>query len=276
VTEHIGAQVGSRIRRAREARGISQQELADALKISQAAMSNIESGARPLRVDELVAISRVLGEEPDYFLMSGKDRRGTVGVSLRAEVASLQLPDFATAINVFLDEIEDAPLPTPRLAIKARTPVPAARELLELTKRHRPPIEVLAIARDLGIAVFPRPFPNALSALLLRHERNAFIGINNHQAPVRQRFSLAHELGHFVLHHKDHHFIDYGVPQAVEGELPGYDWNQERASNQFAAELLMPAELIKEDARTTSLSRLATRYDVSQEAMGFRLANLGL
>jgi len=112
-----------------------------------------------------------------------------------------------------------------------------------------------------------------LSALILRHGKNAFIGVNSHQAPVRQRFSVAHELGHFALHHVDHHFIEYSG--GVEGEVPGYDWEHERAANQFAAELLMPAELIKKDAHTTSLPRLATRYDVSQEAMGFRLANLG-
>jgi Zn-dependent peptidase ImmA (M78 family) len=100
--------------------------------------------------------------------------------------------------------------------------------------------------------------------------------VNSQQAPVRQRFSVAHELGHFVLHHRDQHFIDYGVPAAVDGKTPGYNWEHERGANRFAAELLMPADLVRSDAKTTSLTRLARRYEVSQEAMGFRLANLGL
>lgn len=276
MSETIGLRVGRRLKRARESRGVSQQELAEALGLSQAAVSNIESGTRPLRVDELITASRILGEDPEYFLASAGERRGTVGVTLRAEVANLPLPDFASAINVFLDEIEDVRFPPTKISIKAREPAKAARETLQLSGREKLPIDVHAIARDLGVAVFLRPFPAALSALLLRHEENAFIGVSSHQAPVRQRFSIAHELGHFVLHHKDHHFIDYGVPQAVEGELPGYNWDHERAANQFAAELLMPADQVRADVGTTSLTRLARRYDVSQEAMGFRRANLGL
>lgn len=270
----LAAQIGARVRRAREARGLSQAELADEIGLTQAAVSNLEAGSRPMRVDELVAISGVLGEEVDYFIAPTREKRGPIGVTLRAEVADLPLPDFAAAINAFVDEIEDAPLPTARITVKAAKPETAAKEILAKLNKPRPPVDVQAIARELGVAVFARPFPNALSALILRHEKNAFIGVNSHQAPVRQRFSVAHELGHFVLHHADHHFIDYAG--GLEGEVPGYDWEHERAANQFAAELLMPVEMLKKDARTISLARLAPRYGVSQEAMGFRLANLGL
>jgi Zn-dependent peptidase ImmA (M78 family)/DNA-binding XRE family transcriptional regulator len=267
-------QIGARVRRARETRGLSQVDLAAAIGMSQAAVSNLEAGSRPMKVDELVAITRALGEDVDYFIAPTREQRGPVGVTLRAEVADLPLPDFSAAINAFVDEVEDAPLPPARVTVKAMKPNTAAKEALTKANQLRPPIDVHAVARELGVAVFPRPFPNALSALILRHGKNAFIGVNSHQAPVRQRFSVAHELGHFVLHHADHHFIDYA--DGIEGEAPGYDWEHERAANQFAAELLMPAEMVKKDARTTSLPRLARRYDVSQEAMGFRLANLGL
>ena len=266
-------QIGARVRRARETRGLSQVDLAAAIGVSQAAVSNLEAGHRPMRVDELVAISRSLGEDVDYFIASTREQRGPVGVTLRAEVADLPLPDFSAAINAFVDEVEHAPLPQVRVTVKSSKPEAAAKEVLVKANEMRPPVDVQAVARELGVAVFARPFPNALSALILRHGKNAFIGVNSHQAPVRQRFSVAHELGHFVLHHVDHHFIDYAG--AADGEVPGYDWEHERAANQFAAELLMPAEMIKKDAQTTSLPRLARRYDVSQEAMGFRLANLG-
>lgn len=268
------SQIGGRVRRAREARGVSQVDLAAAIGLSQAAVSNLEAGTRPMRVDELVAISRELGEEVDYFIAPAREQRGPVGVTLRAEVADLQLPDFSAAINAFVDEIEDAPLPPARVTVKATKPEAAAKEILTKLNKLRPPVDVQVVARELGVAVFARPFPNALSALILRHGKNAFIGVNSHQAPVRQRFSVAHELGHFVLHHADHHFIDYAG--GLEGEVPGYDWEHERAANQFAAELLMPEAMVRKDARTTSLARLARRYDVSQEALGFRLANLGL
>lgn len=274
MANELTQQIGARVRRAREARRISQAELAEAMGLSQAAVSNLESGSRPIRVDELVTISRALGEELDYFFAPTREQRGPVGVTLRAEVADLPLPDFRDAINAFVDEIEEAPLPDARITVASRKPETAAQEILTKLDRTRLPIDVLAVARDLGVAVFARPFPSALSALILRHGKHAFIGVNSHHASVRQRFSVAHELGHFVLHHRDHHFIEYGAPG--EGEAPGYNWEHERGANQFAAELLMPADLLRHDARTTSLARLARRYEVSQEAMGFRLANLGL
>jgi Zn-dependent peptidase ImmA (M78 family) len=227
-----------------------------------------------LRVEELVAISRFLGEEVNYFLAPARGHGETIGVTLRAEVAGLPLPEFSAAINAFVDEVEEAPLPDPLFNVGSSTPEAAAREVLSKRGQARLPIPVSQIARDLGVAVFIRPFPNALSALILRHGSNAFIGVNSHHAPVRQRFSIAHELGHFVLHHADHHFIEYA--DDLGGETPGYDWENERAANQFAAELLMPAESLRKDARTTSVARLARRYDVSQEAMGFRMAHLGI
>jgi Zn-dependent peptidase ImmA (M78 family) len=60
------------------------------------------------------------------------------------------------------------------------------------------------------------------------------------------------------------------------GEPPGYDPQNEREANNFAAELLMPEERLVHEAAEHSLARLAKRYEVSQEAMSFRLLNLGL
>jgi Zn-dependent peptidase ImmA (M78 family)/DNA-binding XRE family transcriptional regulator len=270
----LDARIGERIRRAREARNISQADLARELGLSQAAISNIETGTRTLRVPELIQISRLVGEDFSYFVVPALAPRRAVGVTLRAEAAQLPLPDFKQAIDAFLDEIEDAPLPDARFAVAERKPEAAAREVLLKASRKAPPTDVLAIARDLGVAVYLRPFPAAVSALLFRYEDSAFIGVNSHQAGVRQRFSIAHELGHFVLHHDDAHFIDYGVP-TMEGEAPHYNWQDERAANAFAAELLMPEASMRHDAGTISAARLARRYEVSPEAMGFRLANLG-
>jgi Zn-dependent peptidase ImmA (M78 family) len=100
--------------------------------------------------------------------------------------------------------------------------------------------------------------------------------VNANQAPVRRRFSAAHEIGHHVLGHADGSVFDYAFPTTAEGEPPGYNPQHEREANQFAAELLMPEENLVEDAPSLSLARLARRYEVSTEAMSFRLLNLGL
>jgi len=110
--------------------------------------------------------------------------------------------------------------------------------------------------------------------LFARHGDRAIIGINGSQAPVRQRFSIAHELGHFVLHHEAEHLVELDAQLAGESHAPGFDGRKEQAANNFAAELLMPGDWVRADARSYSLSRLAKRYDVSEAAMAFRLTNL--
>jgi Zn-dependent peptidase ImmA (M78 family)/transcriptional regulator with XRE-family HTH domain len=269
--------IGARIRQAREEQGISQADLAQALGLSQAAVSNIEGGARALRVDELIGISQTLGRAVDYFLAATRRQTGPIGVTLRAQVAELPVPEYRAAVIAFLDEVEQHPLPSPRVNVDSQgTPEAVAAAVRMATGQDSIPVDVEAACRELGVGVFPRPFPESLSALVIRHDGGAVIGVNSSHAPARQRFSTAHELGHFVLHHQSQHFIEYGVPQSDQGNPPGYNWKHERAANDFAAEFLMPGETVRQDAASYSVSRLATRYRVSEPAIGFRLVNLRL
>ena len=87
----------------------------------------------------------------------------------------------------------------------------------------------------------------------------------------RRRFTIAHEIGHFVLH-----------PQRLAPERGGAvnaAWQgQEREADQFAAELLMPEHLVREAVveHGGDVTRLADRFDVSRQAMQTRLRVLGL
>jgi transcriptional regulator with XRE-family HTH domain len=270
----LSARIGGRIKRAREEARLSQGDLASALQLSQAAISTIESGARPLRVDELVVVSRLTGRDIDYFLAPSRSTSGQVGVSLRAEVAALAVPEIRAAVVDFLDEVEQQPLPPPEVTVRGQDPAVTAREVLARTGQREPPVEVLEVARALGVGVFARPLDDALSALVIRHGDGAVIGVNSAHAHVRQRFSVAHELGHFVIDEDAQHFVEID-PQSA-GAPPYFDWRKERRANDFAAELLMPADRVRADVKSFSMSRLAHRYDVSQAAMGFRLAYLRL
>lgn len=272
----LSSEIGSRIRQARESRGLTQTQLAAALAVSQAAVSSLEAGGRPIRVDDLVVLSQVLGRDLDYFLAPTRAERPPVGVTLRAEVAMLAVPEYREAVNSFLDEVDLLPLPQARASITPRSPEASAREARSVGRQARRPINVDAVAQRLGVSVFKRPFPEALSALIIRHGDGAVIGVNSNHPSVRQRFSAAHELGHFALHHESQHFVEFGVPLADQGEPPGYDWQNERSANIFAAELLMPADQVADDAPDYSLRRLSQLYKVSEAAMGFRLANLRL
>jgi Zn-dependent peptidase ImmA (M78 family)/DNA-binding XRE family transcriptional regulator len=269
---NVAQLIGGRIRKAREDRGLSQAALADVLGLSQAAMSTIESGARPLRVDELMVVSRVTGRDLDFFVP--RAAHGPIGVSLRAEVAQLPVPEYRAAVLSFLEDVGELSMPEPTASVHESDPERAAEKLLKIAGITGPPVNVRALAGQLGVAVFPRPFPDALSALFARHGERALIGVNEGHPDVRQRFSIAHELGHFVLHHDSQHVIEL-EPQSA-GDPPGYDWLRERTANSFAAALLMPAAWIRADTKAYSATRLATRYKVSPAAMAYRLANLRL
>jgi Zn-dependent peptidase ImmA (M78 family) len=230
-----------------------------------------------VRVNELMAASEAIGRDIEYFLEPARTPSGPIGVTLRAEVASLPVPEYRSAIDSFLEQVERRPLPSPRVGlVDTNDPEKAASDVRRRTHQTGVPVDVVAVAKDLGVAVHRFPFPDSLSALVLRHGDSAIIGVNSMQASNRQRFSIAHELGHVVLHHDSQHFIEFGVPLADQGGPPGYDWQHEKAANEFAAEFLMPAEQVRQDAGSYSLSRLAKRYRVSEAAIGFRLANLGL
>ena len=82
--------------------------------------------------------------------------------------------------------------------------------------------------------------------------------------------------GHYLLNHHDRFHIDLG-PNAEHGDPPGYDWQSERAADQFAANLLMPSTLVHEAyAEDDSTAPLAHRFKVSESAMGYRLIEFGL
>ena len=87
----------------------------------------------------------------------------------------------------------------------------------------------------------------------------------------RRRFTIAHEIGHFVLH-----------PQLARPERGGQVTEagrvEEREADAFAAELLMPEHQVRQAAREhgADVDRLADRFDVSRSAMRNRLQRLDI
>src|SRR6185312_712682 len=83
------------------------------------------------------------------------------------------------------------------------------------------------------------------SGLLIRKDGHALIGINSSEASVRQRFTIAHELGHFVLHPQKDAFVDFRKERGAGEVRPP----RERHADMFAAALLMPRKLLLKDFR---------------------------
>lgn len=84
------------------------------------------------------------------------------------------------------------------------------------------------------------------------------IVVNGNQAHVRQRFSIAHEFGHFVLGH-DQADIDHTITTIFGDEDESYlvEGDIEQEANAFAAELLMPRDWVRQQAVGRSATELA-------------------
>jgi len=153
----------------------------------------------------------------------------------------------------------------------------AAEDLLsELNIRGVPtPIEEVARALEIQISRAPS---TEFSGLLIRKHGRALIGVNSSEAPVRQRFTIAHEIAHFMLHPQKDAFVDFRK-ELSRGETKPV---RERHADMFAAALLMPRKALLKDFRRLAVdgftdritTTLARQYCVSEDAMRFRLMNL--
>lgn len=153
-------------------------------------------------------------------------------------------------------------------------PVTAA-SLLNSHWDGRLPVDVASIARAMGIRVEASRSLGA-SGVIENTAMGAVIRYSTTESPVRQRFTIAHEIGHFALGHLNSAgkmFRD--TPENFSnGAAP-----EERQANAFAAQLLMPEKVVKfavNERGFNTLKSLANVFDVSEVAMKYRLVNLGL
>lgn len=147
------------------------------------------------------------------------------------------------------------------------------------------PVEQIAISKEIQVVRSAAEWSE--SGFLLRDNENIIIGINSRNSPKRQRFSIAHELGHWCLHKGKPLIVDQSVMINKRDDVSSQATDSEEIeANQFAAELLMPKQFVVDAVRrhiTTSggsreefVTALARDFDVSSEAMGWRLINLGM
>lgn len=159
-----------------------------------------------------------------------------------------------------------------------------ARELLaKLDDPIR--VDVHKIAQQLNLKVHYQELEDAVSGMLMVKNGLAAIGVNKHHHLNRQRFTIAHEIGHYLLHaSKAPVFIENLDLYRDESSSEGTDaWEVE--ANTFAAELLMPEEVLRRLVKDIHIDpffdehiirRLATRLQVSPQALTVRLTRLGM
>lgn len=160
----------------------------------------------------------------------------------------------------------------------------AARDLLQKSK-GKTPVNVKALAKSLNIPVIEEVYKDDISGMLVIREENAIISVNKKHHKNRQRFSIAHELGHYLLHGSEANvFIDKTKVFLRDKKSSEGTQLQEIEANGFAAELLMPEALLKEKIIQKQLDlddeeaveSLAKQFKVSVQALTHRLIRLGI
>ena len=164
-------------------------------------------------------------------------------------------------------------------------------ELLERFNITSPSIPIKKIVTDLEINLVSYDFGtgNDISGMLVIENGIGTIGYNPNNSKQRQRFTIAHELGHFLLHNhaKSEVFVDkdFIVKYRSDKSYSPAEIKQEQEANAFAAELLMPKkmlleELAKKDYKSMTeaefIKTMARIFEVSIPAMTFRVTNSNL
>lgn len=155
------------------------------------------------------------------------------------------------------------------------TPEYAANDALRIAESRGlslMPVDVLGLAYSIGIQIEYLPLPEGTSGFLRRSGGNWLIGVNSMHHSNRQRFTIAHELGHYFLHRDHGEFIDRAL---FRKELQSD--RREFEANSFASRLLMPAGDFEDVSQrfNSDLDLVARQFGVSSAAAKFRAEALG-
>lgn len=262
----------SMITLAREARGLTQKQLAEALGVKQATISKIENGSLNVSEDILSALQETLSYPVKFFTDDNNiyplplrfyRKHKTLSNSL-LNVIKANLNLRRIQIQKLLSSIE---LPESNLIYLDVEDVGSAKEIANVVREKwrvpRGPIKNLTeLIEDNGIIIVHVDIETAkFSGVTISTDNNShIIFINGNMSGDRMRFTLAHELGHIIMHSNS-------FSELIEDE-----------ANQFASEFLMPSEDIKNQFFKLNLEKLANLkrfWKVSMQALLKRAEHLG-
>lgn len=160
----------------------------------------------------------------------------------------------------------------------------ASKRAIEVVEEHlvddgliTMPIDLLKIAGDLGIEVVESTLEEGTAGIIVSDPpAPTKIVLNRADAQVRRRFTLAHELGHFIRR-RDNGTHKFGYVDRRDELSSRAEDDEEMWANRFAAHLLMPPPLVRKFfSEGMSVDRMAREFRVSTTAMGYHLQNIGL
>lgn len=169
----------------------------------------------------------------------------------------------------------------------SRADTEAQRLLAETGQDGAVPVNLEAIAAHLNAQVVLEHLDRAVSGMLYRDDEHVVIGVNAAHTERRRRFTIAHELGHLVLHKGRPLVVDHVRVNFRDANSSAATDQEEIQANAFAAAVLMPRDSLIGFARpalqkvqpggeAAVVRDLSDGFEVSEQAMEYRLINLGL
>lgn len=152
-----------------------------------------------------------------------------------------------------------------------------AEGILKLHWDQSVPVNLARIARSMGVVVRLSDTLQACAQLEISLQNQARITLGKQQSVVRQRYGVAHALGHVALHH-----LRPGHQRLIDvRENFGVDTDQrnETEANQFALALLIPSDVLRQrvgELRMANLDDLARLFEVAPILVKQRMADLSL
>lgn len=260
---------------ARESRGMENKELAEKLDVNSSSVTRWENEGMGISKDVIKKISGILNYPESFFYQKGEvlplslsyRKRNVVAAKLITQIeANINISRLNTEILLTLLRI-----PEPKLPIldvnKYGSPQECAKQLRKMWKLERGVIDNIAEVLEehkiiLQSLDFNTERVDGRSTMAL--DKYPIIVTNRTLLGDRQRYTLAYELGHLIMH--------------VYTE-PKYDRDLSHEANLFAAEFLMPERDIKNDLQDLTLPKLGDlkrKWKVSMQALMYRASDLGL
>ena len=285
--------VRERVREVVRRSGLTNAQFARRVDMDAPKLSKSLTGTRRFTSFELASIAAA-GETTIDWLLGGDEPRASVAARRRDDTATaldraLERAEAYAEADLTLRRLHDEPdlpplprIPLPPIAIKAGPAL--AEHVLSLIDRagraHLLDHDLASVAETVfGLNVAVEAFDDGLDGLTYVTGAFRLILVNNRVSWSRQRFTLAHELGH-VLAGDGESAGGTWVDRDVMGAGTGGDRIVEMRANAFAAAFLMPEDRVRAafagGPDEVAFARAVGLFMVSPSALAWRMVNLGL
>ncbi len=280
---------GSRLKSARQYRGLTVEELSEKVNVSKQTISQYENGKiSDVPFDRMLSLSKELNFPYEYFLQKNTDTvltgstyfRSLMKTGKKYRLSQIKKMEHLAIIYSYLREYVNFPaLNLPPWIGEVEDPSEAAKMLRDFWKLGKKPLnDIMRLAEENGIVVTMfRTETDDIDAFSQFVEFDGqevyLVALSaNKTSAVRLNFDIAHELGHIMLHEWSEDEEIISREQFKE---------KEREANAFAAEFLLPEDEFTKDISLDPINlnyyiHLKNKWNVSIASMVYRSCELGI